>query len=87
MKGDCGEVHSDLDVIPHQLAVSLDLATVLGSYSQNNEYNSIIELSLFVIVIDFVFPSLLLQDDEFFEGRDYILLIFISPEPGVAHDL
>lgn len=67
--------------------MSLFLAAALGSDSQNNEYNSIIELSLFVIVIDFVFQSLLLQDNEFFESRDYILLIFISPEPRVVHDL
>lgn len=67
--------------------MSLYLATALGSNSQNNEYNSIIELSQFVIAIDFIFQSLLLQDCEFFEGRDNILFIFISPEPGTVHDL
>lgn len=87
MQGNRAAVHSDLDVIPRQLAVSLYLAAAPVSYSQNNEYNSIIELSLFVIVIDFMFPPLLLRDDGFFEGRDCIRLIFISPEPRVAHDL
>lgn len=77
----------DSDVIRHQLAVSPCLAAALGSYSQNNENNSIIELSLFVIAIDFVFQSLLLQGNEFLEGRDYIRFIFISPEPRVVHDL
>lgn len=60
----------------HQLAVPLYLATALGRNSQNNEYNSIIELFQFVVVIDFLFQSFLLQDYEFFEGRDYSYSFF-----------
>lgn len=59
-----------------QIAVSLYLATAFGRNSQNNEYNSIIELLQFVVVLDFLFKSFLLQKHEFFEGMDYSYSFF-----------
>lgn len=73
--------------MPLQLTVSLYLAIAPGSNSQNNEYNSITESSQFVVTIEFIFQSLLLQDCEFFEEKVYILFIFISPESRAVHDL
>ena len=42
------------------------------SITQLQNYHSL-------LVIDFIFQSLLLQDYEFFEGRDYILFILCLP--------